>query len=287
VSKTILITGCSSGFGKLMVDHFVSKGHRVIATMRNPERAQSLFKFQYDNLHIEGLDVSNDIDRKKLATVIASKFQGQLDVLINNAGFGAYGAIEDMSEELLRKQMEVNFFGAALLTRDMLPMLRKSRGKIINISSVMGIGSMPLSAAYSASKFALEGLAEGLAYELAPFGVQVSNVQPGRHRTGFVGGVQWASNESSAYRRFVLNLKAKMAEFAKGKEIPASNVVKVVSKLVEKKKIPLQVLVGQDAVSFGLMKRLLPTNLFYSLMARVYQKALYLPVRSEVSDGNL
>ena len=211
-NKTVLITGCSSGFGKLLVSLFLKRGWIVIATLRDCESRQHIFKEEleiYKNLFILPLDITSEQDRKKVCDFLQEKF-GSLNCLVNNAGYGMFGALEDLSELEVRHQMESNFFGTAFLTRNLLPFLRKASGKVFFISSTFGFIGFPLTSAYCSSKFAIEGLAESLYYELQPHGVQVSIIEPGGFRTRFSNNAKWGSfsNESeSAFFRQTQNYK--------------------------------------------------------------------------------
>ncbi len=270
--KTVLITGCSSGFGRDLVDRFLVENYRVIATMRRLSEREELFfnlkeKYQ-EKLILAELDITKADQRQ---SVIADL--DQLDILVNNAGFGLYGALEDMDEEQVRHQMEVNFLGTTLMIKDCLHLLRQSKGKIINISSMLGRSGMPLSAVYSASKFSVEGLVEGLVYELGPIGVQVCNVCPGRHRTHFMKNLAWAKNsqsQSSVYLTQVGNLEAMLKKFSQGKGIPLSNVTKKIVSLAKKKRMPIRVYVGRDAVSYNILRSLFPDNFFLLFLKRAY-----------------
>src|SRR5262245_19631363 len=193
--KTILITGCSSGFGRLVIPEFLREGWHVIATMRDAANRKGIFNEELngyrDALSLLSLDVTNEAERAAAKNFIEEKFGGKLDCLVNNAGYGLFGAVEDLSEAQIREQMEVNFFGLVLLTQMLLPQLRKASGRIINLSSVLGFTGMPMSAMYCASKFAVEGFSEGLYHELKPHGVQVALVEPGAFRTNFAEKLTW------------------------------------------------------------------------------------------------
>ena len=205
-SKTVLITGTSSGFGRLLVPEFLREGWTVIATMRNAEQRADLFKKELssasDRLFLFSLDVTDEKDRQTAAEFIDEHFEGKLDCLVNNAGYGLFGAAEDLSEEQVRQQLEVNFFGLVFLTQKLLPQIRQAEGRIINVSSVLGFSAMPLATLYCASKFAVEGFSEGLYHELKPHGVQVAIVEPGGFRTSFVEKQNWGEysfHKSSPY----------------------------------------------------------------------------------------
>lgn len=273
--KTILITGANSGFGKLLTDAYIRQGHQVIATMRNVEQRRELFP-ELPNLHLIELDITKSGQREQVKSLIRDQFEGKLDILINNAGFGAYGALEDASDEFIAQQMNTNFLGTASLTRDMLPFVRQARGKIFFLSSIMGIVSMPLSSLYSASKFAIEGLVCGLRYEMAQFGVQVSSVCPGRHRTDFAKNMKWALENSkhSVYHRYYAGLNKMMMQLSTGKAVPASNVVEAILHASNRKTLPPRIIVGSDAQGLAMLFKILPMKLYYALTQRIFNQKL-------------
>lgn len=209
--RKVLITGATSGFGKLLVDAFLQNGDYVIATGRNIHSRKEIFedeRLKYkDHFQEIDLDVTNP-DQVILAADSVFKKFGSLDILINNAGYGLFGALEDLEKEEIRYQMEVNFFGTVDVTRAFLPMLRKSRGKIFNFSSVFGFMGFPLTSLYCASKYAIEGLTESLRAELAPHGVQVCLIEPGGYRTNFGKNLSWSQkNPDSIYRLQMKNYR--------------------------------------------------------------------------------
>jgi NAD(P)-dependent dehydrogenase (short-subunit alcohol dehydrogenase family) len=181
-----LITGSSSGIGQLSALELARRGHRVFASMRNLESAHFIqAKAEKERLAVETiqLDVT---DAASVAAAIAhvTEHAGRLDVLINNAGFGSFGAIEDYSDDDLRQVFETNFFGALRVTRAALPAMRaRGSGTIVMVSSISGLRTFPFLAVYSASKFALEAASNGLRHELRPFGIRVVLVEPGNFNT--------------------------------------------------------------------------------------------------------
>lgn len=198
MTKTILITGASSGIGKATARLFAERGWNVVATMRNPEDAADLAG---DNVLIARLDL---LDTPSIAAAVAAGVArfGTIDVLLNNAGFGAYGPLEATPMETIRKQMEVNFFGLIEATKAVLPTMRAQKsGTIINISSIGGRMAYPLGTLYHSSKWAVEGLSEALHYEARLFGVQVKIVEPGGVKTDFGG------------RSFVFTTDPELAEY--------------------------------------------------------------------------
>lgn len=194
--KVVLITGCSSGFGRMAALRFQEKGWQVIATMRRPEAEKELNLLP--NVWVIRLDVSDDESVQEAIRASVERF-GRIDVLVNNAGYGAFGFLEEASEEEIRHQMDVNFFGTLRCIRAVLPhMRRQGEGVIINISSLAGSIGMPFASLYNASKFAVQGLSEGLQYELEPFGIKVKVVAPGGFKTNFFKAVNFTKGNAKA-----------------------------------------------------------------------------------------
>jgi short-subunit dehydrogenase len=165
MKRTIVITGATSGFGLSLVREFLKNGDKVIATGRNLTMRQEVFaaeRAKYkDQLIEKNLDITSDTESLELKKYLEDQSL-KIDVLINNAGHGLFGALEDLSTQQIRQQFEVNFFGLVNLTQLLLPLLIKASGKIFNFSSVFGFTGFPLSSAYCASKFAVEGFSESL-----------------------------------------------------------------------------------------------------------------------------
>ncbi|WHU03731.1 MULTISPECIES: SDR family oxidoreductase [unclassified Sphingomonas] len=173
MTKTILITGTSSGYGKATVELFLSRGWNVIATMRRPEAAR--FATPTERLRVLPLDVT---DERSIATLIETA--GPVDVLVNNAGVGGVGAFEAMPMSLIRQLIETNTIGVMAMCHAIIPQMRARRsGMIVNVTSTVTLGAFPLAAAYTGSKQAIEGFTGSLAHELGHFGVQVKLVEPG------------------------------------------------------------------------------------------------------------
>ena len=183
--NTILITGASSGIGAATARHFQTNGWNVIATMRKPAGDTGLAALE--NVHTARLDVT---DADSITTAVSEGIErfGQIDVLLNNAGYGAYGALEAFTMDRIRRQFDTNVIGLMEVTKAVLPHFRQNRsGTVINISSIGGQITFPLGALYHGTKFAVEGLSEALHYELEPHGIRVRIVQPGMIRTNFGG----------------------------------------------------------------------------------------------------
>lgn len=198
--KTWFITGASSGFGRAFAEHALARGHNVVATARRVSALEDLTLAAPARVLTLALDVTRPGEAEAAVTAAVARF-GRIDVLMNNAGYGIVGAFEETSEDELRALMETNFFGAMNVTRAALPILRAQRsGAIVNISSLGGQLSFAGFSAYSASKFALEGVSEALAQEVAPFGLKVLIVEPGQFRTNLAGSSMRHMPVIDAYR---------------------------------------------------------------------------------------
>ncbi|MET3459560.1 oxidoreductase [Variovorax atrisoli] len=185
--QTWFITGAASGFGHAFAEHALALGHNVVATARDASRLVDLVALAPDRVLATPLDVDAAGAAEAAVQAAVARF-GRIDVLVNNAGYGVVGALEETSDAELRALMNTNFFGAMAVTRAALPVLRAQRsGAIVNISSLGGQLSFAGFSAYSASKFALEGASEALAQEVAPFGIKVLIVEPGQFRTQLAG----------------------------------------------------------------------------------------------------
>lgn len=183
--RTILITGASTGIGRATALHFQQAGWQVIATMRDPAQGHALAALP--GVLVTRLDVQEPASIEAAVRDGLARF-GRIDVLLNNAGYGAYGVLEATSDEAIHRQFDVNVFGVLRTTRAMLPHFRAQRdGLVINVSSMGGRFAFPLGTLYHGTKFAVEGMTEALQYELAPVGVRVKLVEPGMVRTDFAG----------------------------------------------------------------------------------------------------
>ncbi|MCR0984869.1 oxidoreductase [Roseomonas populi] len=197
--KTWLITGSSSGFGQRLALAAVRRGNQVIATARNVKAIEAMAEPFVGRMITLPLDVT-DAATAKAAVARAVEAFGGFDVLVNNAGYGLYGAIEEGTPEEYRPMFEVNVFGLIETTRAALPVLRRSGGTIVNMSSGAGIAGGGGGGYYNAAKFAVEGISEALSGELEPFGIRVLIVEPGPFRTDFLGrSMTLAANEMPEY----------------------------------------------------------------------------------------
>ena len=185
MTKTILITGTSSGLGRATAKLFQAKGWNVVATMRAPEQETELT--QLERTLVTRLDVQDTRSIHSAVDAGLARF-GRIDALVNNAGYGAYGPLEATPLEKIRRQFDVNVIGLLATTQALLPHFRANRsGTIVNISSIGGRITFPLGTLYHGTKFAVEGLSESLHYELAPLGVRVKIIEPGGIKTDFGG----------------------------------------------------------------------------------------------------
>lgn len=185
MASTVLITGCSSGIGAAAVQHFAAQGWNVAATLRNPASAH--FEDGAGKVATFALDVT---DQKSVEAAVAQAVErfGQIDVLINNAGYGLFGPFESATPEVIERQFQTNVFGVFAVTRAVLPHMReRASGVIINVASLTGLVAMPLYSLYAASKFAVVGFSESLSHELAPLGIRVKVFAPGAVATDFSG----------------------------------------------------------------------------------------------------
>ena len=193
MKKVVIITGASRGFGELIAKKFQKENFQVIATMRNIDSSPILKKLE--NVDIKRLDVTVKSDIKNVVDYTVKKY-GRIDILINNAGYGAFGFLEEASDEEIRNQFNVNYFGLIDCIKGVLPQMRKQKdGVIVNISSIAGRFGLPFTSLYNSSKFAVEGLTECLHYELSLFGIDIKTVAPGSFRTGFHDSINFTEDE--------------------------------------------------------------------------------------------
>jgi NAD(P)-dependent dehydrogenase (short-subunit alcohol dehydrogenase family) len=186
-TKTFFITGVSSGFGRAIANAALKAGHRVIGTVRTEQAAAEFEAQTRGEAHVELLDVTQFASVAPLVAIVEAEF-GPVDVVINNAGYGHEGILEESSLDEMRRQFDVNVFGAVAVIKAFLPFMRqRGRGHIINITSMGGYITMPGISYYCGSKFALEGISEALAKEVKGLGIAVTAVAPGSFRTDWAG----------------------------------------------------------------------------------------------------
>ncbi len=244
--KVWFITGTSSGFGRALAEEVLAKGERVVATARKPEVLQDLIEKYPETARAVKLDVTNLKDVKNSVREAVREF-GRIDVLVNNAGYALVGAIEETSDEQIRHQFNANVFGVINVTQEVLPILRAQKsGHIVNISSVVGFSAMPSLGIYSASKFALEGLSEALAGEVAPHGIKIMLVEPGPFYTGGVERAVFADHLLPEAYPSTTQLPEVFREFSSTAGDPVK-AVKIIIEAVESENPPFRLPLGLPA----------------------------------------
>jgi NAD(P)-dependent dehydrogenase (short-subunit alcohol dehydrogenase family) len=268
--KTIVITGASSGIGKATARLFLDKGWNVVATLRDPAAEHELKESA--SLKLVALDVQ-DPAGPPAAVAAAIQAFGRIDVWVNNAGYGALGPLEAGTREQIQRQFDVNVFGLIACVQAVAPHFRANRaGVLINVSSIGGIMTVPAYATYNASKFAVEGLSEGLWYELGGFGIKVKVIEPGAIKTDFGGRSMdaWDISKWPDYAPFMDKVKAARANFTKNAS-PPELVADVIHQAATDPSDRMRYLVGPDARRFGPMRRVLGSRLQMNLMRRVFK----------------
>lgn len=229
----LLITGASSGIGTATALKFAEEGYFVWGTIRNLARVQELPEALKKAVHFIEMDVNDDRSVEEGVKKVLDE-AGQIDILINNAGYGLYGSIEEMPLNMIRAQLETNFFGTMRLIQAVLPGMRERKsGTIVNMSSLAAHFVIPFQSFYSVSKFTIRALTEGLRQELRPFGVRVFAVEPGDIKTKFNDMTQFSSNEKSPYKYWsdkVWQTIDKNMQVAPPPEVVAKTIYKAVTK---------------------------------------------------------
>lgn len=247
-NRVWLITGASSGFGRAIASAALAAGDTVVATARRPEALDDLVAAHPDRAVAVQLDVT---DTARIADVVADTvlWHGRIDVVVNNAGMGLIGAVEETSDRELRDLMDLHFFGPAALVRAVLPHMRRNgSGAVVQMSSMGGRFTFPGVGAYSATKFALEGLSEALAAEVAPHGIKVLIVEPGSFRTGFAGG--GALHQSAAlpaYEETVGPVRADLPGSDGKQEGDPDKAAEAILTALDAQDAPLRLPLGNDA----------------------------------------
>lgn len=273
--NVMLITGASSGIGKSLAVFFSKNGYKVYGTSRKArfddgeESSNSGSRGGF--LKMIPLDVCDEESVKSAVNYICER-EGGIDILINNAGWGIAGSVEDTSTEEVYNQFNTNFFGAHRMCRNVLPFMRqKKKGLIINISSVAGVISLPFQSMYSASKYALEAMSEALRIEVKPFGIKVVLIEPGDTRTGFTDSRQavTGANGSSAYKEKFSKSIEDMARYEREGHSPDA-VVKVAARVLKMKNPPVRIAVGFSYKAIVFIKRFIPSRLLSFAVDKLY-----------------
>jgi NAD(P)-dependent dehydrogenase (short-subunit alcohol dehydrogenase family) len=244
-----LITGASSGFGRAIAEAALVAGDVVVAAARRPEAMADLLESAPDRITALKLDVT-DADRIEAAVAEVLDRHGRVDVLVNNAGRGVIGAVEETTNDELRDLMNLHFFGPAALTRAVLPHMReRGSGAIVQMSSMGGRFTFPGAGAYSATKFALEGWSEALAKEVDRFGIRVLIVEPGAFRTSFNGaGALQISTPIAAYDELIGPVRAGMADDDGAQPGDPAKAAAAILQALDAPEPPLRLALGNDAV---------------------------------------
>jgi NAD(P)-dependent dehydrogenase (short-subunit alcohol dehydrogenase family) len=248
MSKIWFITGASSGLGKALAELVLARGDSAVLTARRLESLQEIAAVHGERALALQLDVT-DAAARAAALKAANEQFGRIDVLANIAGAGSYGALEEFTSGQIRAQMELNFFAAAELSREVLPQMRaRKSGHILNLTSIAGLVAFPGSGLYNASKFALEGFTEALHHEVKPIGVRVTLIEPGAFRTGFAGNaamkaehrmLDYAALDAGMDEYYSTQNGQQMGDPVKG--------MQVVIDMVESDTTPVRLMLGEDA----------------------------------------
>ncbi|WP_214740634.1 SDR family oxidoreductase [Exiguobacterium sp. s48] len=269
--QTIVITGASSGIGRATVELFSNRGWHVAATMRRPEEHQELSNLKGVSLY--QLDVTNEASIREAFEQIISD-HGTMDVLLNNAGYGAVGIFEEASPEQIQRQFDTNVFGVMNVIRAALPYFRKQRsGRIVTVSSVGGQITFPIYSLYHSSKWAIEGFIESLQFELAPFNIDMKLIEPGPIKTDFYGRSQELVRDQplDVYDDFtevaLHNTNAAGAN-AEGPDVVAETIWRAATERKKRLRYPS----GKQAGLLIALKRYLPNRLFFAIVRSVVEK---------------
>ena len=256
--SVVLITGCSSGIGAALAEEFHERGHKVYATARKPE---TLAPLAARGLRTLALDVT-DADSIAAAAAAVTEETGRLDLLVNNAGYGLFGAVTDLSVDELRRQLDTNVIAPVQVARAFLPlMLPHKRGRIVNVGSVSGVLTTPFAGAYCASKAALHALSDAMRMELAPFGIEVVMIQPGSvsSNIGATGSSNAALPADSIFTPLARQIHGRAQASQQG-AMPARDFARQVVSAVLADAAPVVVRGGPHSFRLPFLKRWLPTR---------------------------
>jgi short-subunit dehydrogenase len=253
MNKVALITGASSGIGFETSLTLARNEFRTFATMRNLSKSRKIREIAKKErlpLTVIPLDVNDNASIRTAIQNILVEAK-RIDVVINNAGYGLFGAVEDLSMDKIIDQFETNFFGVVRVVKSVLPIMRNQHsGTIINISSMVGRVAMPLNSVYVASKFALEGFSESIRHELSKFGINVILIEPGIVRTGFFDNLQKSKNEAakSPYSALLKRRLSRFKSVSESNSSSPSQVAKAILKALQSKSSNFRYIVGEDAM---------------------------------------
>lgn len=248
--KVWLITGSSTGLGRALAQAVLERGYHLVATARQPEQLKELSDRYPDRVTTIALDVTNAQSIQQ-AVEAALNAYNRIDVLVNNAGYGTVGAIEEMNDDDIRRQFDTNLFGAINVTRAILPTLREQRsGHILNISSANGISAFAGVGIYSATKFALEAISEALAQEVKPLGIKVTIIEPGSSRTNFSSrALSTRSHQINDYAQTSGKIVQRLQERDGKQPNDPAKAAAAMIQVIESDNPPLRLALGEDSVS--------------------------------------
>lgn len=253
--KVWFITGCSTGFGRELAKFLLENDYRVAVTARNADKVQDLVEINKDNALGVALDVTNNAQVKEAVAQAEAHF-GAIDVLVNNAGFGYFGAIEESDEREVRAMFETNFWGLAEMTRAVLPKMRERHsGSIVNISSIGGFVGFPSVGYYNATKFAVNGFSEALKKEVEPLGIKVVLVQPSGFRTDWAGrSANDATNKIDDYAETAGANQTSIRNYSGNQPGDPVRAAKAIVEAVEAENPPFNLLLGRAALKNARLK---------------------------------
>ena len=257
VEKVVLVTGSSSGIGFETALLLARSGFHTYASIRNLEKFQNITEIANTEnlpLRVVQLDLNDDRSVKDAIGKIVAEENGRIDVLVNNAGYGLFSPIEDVTLDQVKEQFETNFFGVVRVTKEVLPIMRKQRkGTIVNVSSVDGKVGIPLNPAYIASNFALEGLSESMRYELKEFGVNIVIIEPGVIKTNIVENLKTAAGTrsilESPYTDLIERSSNAFGKMMDNNSSPPKLVAEAILNAITSKDPEIRYVVGDDAKS--------------------------------------
>ena len=263
--KNILITGTSSGIGAAVASYLHTKGYQVVGTSRRPTTLNN----DYQTIK---LDVTEEASVRQCIKE-ATKIMGTIDVLVNNAGIGISGPLEDTTIEEAKWQFETNYFGVVRMTQAILPQMRaKNKGMILNINSMLGLIGIPFQGHYAATKFALGGFTESLRYELVEYNIEVTNINPGDFKTDFTKNRQFIKTISPDYRK-TFDSVTKISEASEAEGADPIMIAKLIHRLVQKEKgLKIRYNIGKtDQMLFLRLKNLIGDNLFEKVARGIWK----------------
>lgn len=271
MKKTVFITGSSAGIGKATTLLFAKKDWNVIATMRSPEKGKDFESIP--NIYVQKLDVRDPISIEEAVGAGIEKF-GQIDVLINNAGIGVFGAFEAANSSLIKKQFDTNVFGVMGTIKQILPHFRQRRkGTIVNISSGVGKVPLPMQSLYGATKFAIEGFSESLSYELASLNILVKIVLPGNIKTDFFKSLSVTDiSNYPDYKNYQDKVLGNIEELNKSTGASPEFVAEIIHKAATDNSKRIRYLAGKDISLFSKVRKLLPDGLFMKIVRGKLEK---------------